>query len=130
MNQFPLAVSPLEAIRFAHHEAFRIARLQYDVHSLNRANEAHVAVHDYVRFQYVYLARLETAEHPVKEPQCRLNTPRGKGWDIEPQGIVGPVSCALGSGHGFGHLLDDRDERLLVLRFILQFRVATIWNCL
>jgi hypothetical protein len=27
MNQFPLAVSPLEAISFAHHEAFRIARL-------------------------------------------------------------------------------------------------------
>jgi hypothetical protein len=27
MNQFPLAVSSLEAIRFAYHEAFRIARL-------------------------------------------------------------------------------------------------------
>ena len=27
MNQFPLAVALLEAISFAHHEAFRIARL-------------------------------------------------------------------------------------------------------
>jgi hypothetical protein len=27
MNQFPLAVSPLEAISFAHHETFCIARL-------------------------------------------------------------------------------------------------------
>jgi hypothetical protein len=27
MNQFPLAVSPLEAIGFAHHEAFRVACL-------------------------------------------------------------------------------------------------------
>ena len=27
VNQFPLAISPFEAISFAHHEAFRIARL-------------------------------------------------------------------------------------------------------
>ena len=84
MNQFPLAVSPLEAISFSHHEAFRIARLQHDVHSLNRANEAHVAVHDDIRFEDVYLTRLETAENPVKKLQCRLNTSRGKGRDVEP----------------------------------------------
>jgi hypothetical protein len=34
--------------------------------------------------------------------------------DIEPQGILCPVSRALGSGHGFTHLLDDSDERFLV----------------
>jgi hypothetical protein len=51
---------------------------------LNRANEAHVAVHNDVHFEDVHLARLETAERPVKELQCRLNTPRGKGWDVEP----------------------------------------------
>ena len=56
MNQFPLAVSPLEAIRFAHYEAFRIARLQHDVHALNRANQAHVAVHDDVHFEDVHLS--------------------------------------------------------------------------
>ena len=84
MNQFPLAVSSLETIRFTHHEAFRIARLQHDVHSLNRTNEAHVAVHDYIRFENVYLARLEPAENLVKKLQCRLNTPRGKRRDVEP----------------------------------------------
>ena len=84
MNQFPLAISLLEAIGFAHHEAFRIARLQHHVHSLNRAHEAHVAVHDDVRFKDIDLARLEAAEHPVKKLQCRLNTPRGKSWNVEP----------------------------------------------
>ena len=84
MNQFPLAVSLLEAIRFAHHEAFRVARLQHDVHSLNGANEAHIAVHDDIRFEDVHLSGLETAEHPVKKRQCRLNTARGKGRDVEP----------------------------------------------
>ena len=75
MNQFPLAVSLLEAISFTDHEAFRIAGLEHDIHSLNRANEAHIAVHDDVRFEDVHLAGLETAEHPVKEFQCWLNTP-------------------------------------------------------
>ena len=84
MDQFPLAVSLLEAIGFAHHHAFRIARLQHDVHSLNRANEAHVAGHDRIRFEEVYLAGLETAEHLVKEFQCGLNAPSGKGRNVEP----------------------------------------------
>lgn len=84
MYQLPLAVSPLEAICFAHHEALRIARLQHDVHSLNRANQAHVAVHDDIRFEDLDLARLETAEYPVKKLQRRLNTARGKWRDVEP----------------------------------------------
>lgn len=29
--------------------------------------------------------------------------------------ILGPVSRALGPSHGFGHLLDDKDERFIVL---------------
>ena len=84
MNQLPLAVASLEAIRLAHQEAFRIARLKHDVHSLNRVNEAHVTVHDDVHFEDVYQAILEITEHLVKKLQCRLNTPRGKGWDVEP----------------------------------------------
>ena len=55
MNQFPFAVAPLEAIRFAHDEALCIAGLQHDVHVLNRAYKAHVAVHDDVRFEAVHL---------------------------------------------------------------------------
>jgi hypothetical protein len=84
VNQFPLAISLPEAIRFAHHEGFRIARLEHDAHSLNRANETHDAVHDDVHFENVHLARLETAENSVEKIQCRLNTPRGKWWDVEP----------------------------------------------
>ena len=57
MNQFPFAVAPLEAIRFAHDEALCITDLQHDVHALNRAYEAPVAVHDDVRFEDVHLAR-------------------------------------------------------------------------
>jgi hypothetical protein len=84
MNQFPRAVSPLEAIRFAHHKVFRIARLQHDTRTLNRANKAHVAVHDDVHFEDLHLARLKTAEDPVEKLQCRLNTTRSKGRDVEP----------------------------------------------
>lgn len=84
MNQFPLAVSLLEAIRFAHHEAFGIACLEHDIYSLDRAHEAQLAVHDDIRFEDIYLARLEAAEHPVKKLQRRLNAPRSKGWDVEP----------------------------------------------
>ena len=40
INQFPFAVAPLEAIRFAHDEALCIASLQHDVHVLNRAHKA------------------------------------------------------------------------------------------
>ena len=84
MDQFPLAVSFLEAIRFAHHEAFRIARLEHDVHFLDRANDAHVAVQGDVRLEDVYFARVETAEYLVKKLQCGRNTARGKGWDVKP----------------------------------------------
>jgi len=56
VNQFPLSISLIEAIRFAHCEGFRIARLEHDAHSLNRANETHVAVHDDVHFENVHLA--------------------------------------------------------------------------
>ena len=41
---------------------FRVARLQHDVHSLNGANEAHVAVHDGIRFENVYFATLTCLE--------------------------------------------------------------------
>jgi hypothetical protein len=51
---------------------------------LNRANETHDAVHDDAHFENVHLARLETAENFVEKIQCRLNTPRGKWWDVEP----------------------------------------------
>jgi hypothetical protein len=37
---------------------------------LNRANKAHVAVHDDICFENLHLARLETAKYPVKKLQC------------------------------------------------------------
>ena len=36
---------------------------------------------------------------------------------FKPQVVLGPMPGALRSGHGFGHLFDDRDERIPVLAF-------------
>jgi hypothetical protein len=79
-NQFPLAVSPLKAIGLAHHKAFRIASLQHDVHFLDRANEANVAVHDDVRFEDIYLAGWEMAE-PLSKLSVPAEYARRKRWD-------------------------------------------------
>ena len=115
MNQLPLAGSLLEAIGLAHEEALLIAGLEDNIDALNRAHDAHVAVQKYLCVENVHVARTKTAEHLVKHLNGGFQPSRRKRRGIEPQGIRGPVLGALRPCHRFTHLLDDSDDRCLVL---------------
>ena len=56
MNQLPFIVASLKTVRLASEKKLRGAILEDDVHSLNRADHSHVAVHDRVHLENVDLA--------------------------------------------------------------------------
>jgi DNA-binding transcriptional MerR regulator len=93
----------------------RVAGFEHNIYALNRAHDAHVAVQKYLCFENVHVARAKTAKHLVKHLNRGFQPSRRKRRGIEPQGILGPVFGALRPCHRFTHLLDDRDDRCLVL---------------
>ena len=115
MNQLPLAGSLLEAVGLAHEEALFIAGFEHNIYALDRAHDAHVAVQKYLCFENIHVARAKAAEHLVKHLNRGFQPSRRKRRGIEPQGILGPVLGALRPCHRFTHLLDDRDDRCLVI---------------
>src|SRR5690349_687130 len=107
MNEQPLAVSSLEAVSLADQHDLAIATLEHHLHLLNGADDTHVAINNGLDLKDVDFAGLESAEHPIKHLQCRLDPLRGKRRDVKPKRVLCPVPGALCSRHRFTHLLDD-----------------------
>ena len=56
MNQLPFIVASLKTVRLASEKKFSGTILEHDVHSLDCADNTHVAVHNSVHFENVDLA--------------------------------------------------------------------------
>ena len=126
VDQKPFVVSTLEAIGLTEHGRFAGAGFQYNVYPLDGANDPHVAVQHHFRFEDVDLTGLKGAEYFVEHPVSRFETFGRKRRDVIPQGVPGPVARTLGAGHGFSHLLNDCQERFLILRFVICFHIANL----
>lgn len=123
MNELPFVVPLFKTVRLPRHQGLRIAIFEHDVNPLNRADNAHGAVHDNIRAKDVHFARGETPEYFVEHRHCRRNASRRERGDVEPQRIASPVLGALRPRHGLAHFFDDGEESLLV-GIIFALRIA------
>src|SRR5215475_8235039 len=116
VDDHPPAITSLEAVRCANeHRRAGDAALVNDAPPLNRAHDAHITVDDYFSPQDLGDERADRPELLIELLSCELNALGREGRYIEPDRLGCPLLRALRSGRRSRHLLDDGEQRLLVL---------------